>query len=187
MASKILKDHKYTAEEDNWLRENIDRYTYPELTKRFNALFGTSVKSVSDRCLKGLHIHKSVNPGDCKKGERRCTNMLPVGTERIWDRSVWVKISDEVNDCQNRRMPTKREDRNWKRKDVMIWESENGAVPAGYLIIHLNMDATNCEIQNLYCVSRKVNFMMNKNGWYKPDRDLTLAAIKWCELFYSLR
>ena len=187
MASKTLKDHKYTAEEDEWLRENIDRYTYPELTARFNALFGTNIKNVSDRCLKRLHLSKSVNRGNCPKGTRRCKNTLAVGTERIWNHAVWVKVADNVNDCKNRRMPTKKEDPNWQRKDVMTWTARNGPIPEGYLIIHLNMDVADCEIDNLYCLSRKINFMMVKNGWYKPDRDLTLTAIKWCELFYALR
>ena len=52
---------------------------------------------------------------------------------------------------------------------------------------NLDMDVKNCEIGNLYPVNRKVNFMMAKNGWYQQDKELTLTAIKWCELFYAMK
>ena len=187
MASRTLKDHRYTAEEDAWLRENLDRYTYPELTERFNILFGTKIKSVSDRCIKRLGLHKAVNTGNLQKGDRIAKTTLPVGSEVLRDGNLWVKVADAINECRDGRMPNKRNDPNWARKDEMVWTAEKGTIPDGYLLIHLDMDARNCEIGNLYLISRKVNFMMAKNGWYQRDKELTLTAIKWCELFYTLK
>src|SRR5574344_1633870 len=140
MASKTTKDHKYTEVEDNWIRENIDKYTYPQLTQKFNTLFGTNIKSVSDRCLKRLNLKKVVNRGNCKKGERRCLNTLPVGSERVASKALWVKVGDEINSCENRRMPCKSNDVNWKRKDIIVWESAGKTIPEGQVLIHLNMD-----------------------------------------------
>lgn len=187
MASLALKDHRYTAEEDAWLRENLDRYTYPELTDQFNALFGTKIKSVSDRCIKRLGLHKAVNTGNLQKGNRITKTTLPVGSEVLWNGNLWVKVADAINECRGDRMPNKRNDPNWERKDEMVWRAKKGAIPKRYLLIHLDMDAKNCALDNLYLVNRKVNFMMAKNGWYQQDKELTLTAIKWCELFYTLK
>ena len=89
--------HRYTAEEDAWLQNNYEKYTHPELNRIFNERFGTNLKSgVSDHVLKTLHLHKSANPGNCKKGERRCTNMLPIGSESFDGQNMYVKISDDI-------------------------------------------------------------------------------------------
>ena len=85
--------HRYTAEEDAWLQDNYEKYTHPELNRIFNERFGTNLKSgVSDHVLKTLHLHKSANPGNCKKGERRCTNMLPIGSESFDGQNMYVKM-----------------------------------------------------------------------------------------------
>lgn len=180
---------KYTQEQDDWLRENLDQYTYPELTKQFNERYGTNVKSVSDHVIKVLKLHKSINRGDIRKGERRCKNILPVGTES-WDgQNLYVKISNDVNDCIDRKMPSKHNDRNWKRKDYIVWENNGNKIPddSDMMLVHLNGDKRDCRIENLYLTTRKVNFMMAKNGWYTDSIEHTLVAIKWCELFYSMK
>lgn len=187
MASRNLKDHKYTPEEDKWLIENLDMYTYPELTKMFNSKYGTGMKSVADRCIKTLGLHKKVNTGNCPKGIRRCKNTLPIGSESFDGQVLWIKVSDEVNDCPNRRNPTKQKDINWVRKSYHVWEAVNGEVEKGKLLVYLNRNPKDCRIENLYCTDRKINFMMAKNGWYTESRDHTLAALKWCELFYVMK
>ncbi len=180
----------YTPEEDAWLRENYDEYTWPELTRLFNERFDRNVKSVCDHALKVLGLHKSFNRGNCVKGERRCKNTLPVGSERRFNgNDVYVKVADDVNDCKDRKMPSKHQDPNWKRKDYIVWESAGNRLPkdSGEMLIHLNRDKSDCNIENLYLTTRKINFMMVKNGWYSENREQTLAAIKCCELFYAIK
>lgn len=63
----------------------------------------------------------------------------------------------------------------------------NGAKPEDGLIIFLDKDKTNFSPENLYCVDRKINFMLSKNKWHSTNPDLTLAAIKYAELFYKLK
>lgn len=187
MASKNLKDHKYTLDEDGWLTENIDRYTYPELTVQFNARYGTNIKSVSDRCIKRLGLHKKINSGNCPKGVRRCTNTLPVGSESFDGHTLWIKLNDKVNECPKRRNPSKHHDVNWARKAHHVWEKKYGALKKGSVIVFLNKNPKDCVIDNLYSTTRKVNFMMAKNGWYTESREHTLVALKWCELYYVMK
>lgn len=189
MATHPNGQHLYTQEEDEWLRQNNDRGTHAEITKMFNERFGTNLNNISDHVIKELHLHKSTNKGNCRKGERRSTNMLPIGSESFDGFNVYVKVYDTVNDCKNRRMPSKRYDANWKRKDYIVWESHGNQLPkdSNEILVHLNGDKKDCSIENLYLTSRTVNMQMVKNGWYSKDRDVTLAGIKWCELVQALR
>lgn len=189
MATHPNGQHLYTQEEDDWLRQNIDTGTYEEITARFNEKYGTNIRSVSDHTIKTLRIHKTVNRGNCPKGERRNRNTLPIGAESFDGFNVYVKVSDNVNDCKNRRMPSKRYDVNWKRKDYIVWESHGNQLPkdSNEMLVHLNGDKKDCSIENLYMTTRTANMQMVKNGWYSADRDITLAGIKWCELVQALR
>ena len=186
MASRGKKDHKYTSIEDKWLAENINTYTYPQLTELFNRKFGTSIKSVSDRCIKRLKIHKKVNRGNVVKGERRNTNTLPIRSESFDGRVLWIKTGDKINDCKNRRSPCKHRDVNWEKKSHYVWEKEHGKLEKGDMIVFLNKNPRDCSPENLYCTNRAINFMMAKNGWYTENRENTLAALKWCELYYAV-
>lgn len=165
MATHANGQHFYSPEEDEWIRQHIDSGTYPEITTEFNRLFGMNIKSISDHAIKVLHLHKSINRGDCKKGMRRCTNTLPIGSESFDGFNVYVKISDDVNDCQNRRMPSKRYDPNWIRKDYLVWQSHGHPIPTNpnEMLIHLNGDKKDCSIENLYLTTRTINLLMAKN------------------------
>ena len=190
MGCRTNGQHLYTAEEDEWLLENYEKYTHPELVRLFNERYGTNMKSgVTDHVLKTLRVHKKVNRGNCKKGERRCTNTLPIGSERFDGLNMYIKIADNVNDCKNRKMPLKREDPNWMRLDYKVWQDHGMTLPkdSSEMLVHLNKDKKDCSFENLYKTTRTINFMMAKNGWYSEDKEATLAGLKWCELFYTLK
>lgn len=189
MATLPNGQHRYTTEEDAWIAEHIDDGSYSELAEMFNERFGTNVKSITDRVLKRLHLHKSFNRGDVKKGERRCTNTLPIGSERFNGIHVYVKVTDEVNDCKNRKMPGKASDPNWQRKDHLVWQSHGNRLPENSkeLLIHLNGDRRDCSIENLYLTDRKINLLMTKNNWYSTDPNITLTGLKWCEMYYAMK
>ena len=189
MATYKNGQHKYSTEEDEWLKQNIDTGTWPELTKWFNEKFDTKIKCISDHALKRLHLKKSFNRGNVKKGERRNTNTLPIGAERFNGQCVYVKIANNVNDCQNRRMPSKHEDTNWVRKDYLVWQQHGNRLPkdSSEMLIHLNKDRRDCSIENLYLTTRSINLNLGKNGWHSTDRDVTLTAIKCLELMQALK
>lgn len=190
MAGRNNGQHFYSEEEDAWLLENYEKYTHPELNRLFNEKFGTNLKSgVTDHVLKTLHLHKKINRGDCRKGERRCTNTLPVGATRFDGLNMYIKIADKVNDCQNRRMPSKSVDPNWMRLDYKVWQDHGMELPkdSSEMLIHLNRDKKDCSFENLYKTTRVINLLMAKNGWYSENRDVTLAGLKWCELFYAMK
>lgn len=180
--------HRYTDEEYGWIAKHIDDGTYTEITEMFNSVFGTNINNICD-VAKRLRLKKTINRGDVKKGERRCTNTLPIGTERYNGINVYVKVTNNINDCKNRRMPSKAYDLNWVRKDHLVWESHGNRLPKhpNEMLIHLNGDRQDCRIENLYLTDRKINLLMCKNGWHSTDRNVTLAGLKWCEMYYAMR
>lgn len=183
MASKNRKDFHYAEEHKKFLCENIQKYTYPQLAVEFNKAFNTDIKetTLASYCLKILKIKRN-HPHKFPKG-RREFNQVPIGYE-VWNgHDVWVKVANEYHEG---RTPSKQCNPNWKRKSYLVWEKEHGEVPKGHMLIFLDKNPRNCEIDNLYCTTRKINFMLGKNGWHFEDREMTLAAIKWCELFYAL-
>lgn len=187
--------HHYTPEEDAWLIDNYEKYTHPELNKKFNEVFGTFIKcGVTDHVIKSLHLKKKLNRGDYKKGERRCTNVVPVGSERIIKAGagvpcVYVKIANDVHDWSDRLKASKPNNPNWKRKDFIVWEEHGNKLPikGKELLIHLDKDPMNCSIENLYLIDRRTNFMLSKNDWHFGNPYLTLLAIKYTELYYLLK
>lgn len=185
MATKSTKDHLFTDAEKQFLRDNIQSLTYSNLTKAFNAKFGTNLTegNISDMCLKRMGIKRN-HPWVFPKGKKSFVYSCPIGTERSVGEQTFVKISDIPNVG---RTPSKGNDPNWKEKQFIVYEQAHGKIPDNKLIVFLDKNRKNFDINNLYCVDRKVNFMMAKNGWYSTDREHTLTAIKWCELYYTLK
>ena len=77
--------------------------------------------------------------------------------------------------------------KNWVKKGKLVLEEAYGEIPDDKLIIFLDKDHKNCNLSNLYVTDRKINFMMSKNNWHFENPELTLAALKWCELYYAIK
>ena len=184
MATKYTKDHMFTEEQKKFLINNIHKYTYRELTEHFNREFKTSLKihSIQDVCLKRLGIKRN-KPYHFKKGPKEF-NSLPIGSERKVGRETFIKIDDKYIEGV---APNKASNSNWKRKQDVVWEKKHGKKPKEGLIVFLDKDRNNFNIDNLYCTTRAINFMMAKNKWYNKNPEITLTALKWCELFYALK
>lgn len=181
-----MKDnlYRYTNEEDEWLRENIKYYTYPELTRLYNERFGRNVKTVSDHCIKHLGIHRD-KQHKFDTGRKDFIKRHPIGHERVSQRGeIFVKVSDDYIEG---RTPSLAMNPNYRRKKDIIWESVHGPKPENHLIVFLDMNPQNFNIDNLYCISRTINLMLSKNKWWSTNPEITLAAIKWCELYYTIK
>lgn len=189
MATRTVSDHKYTAEQNAWLRANIGSYRYKDLVRVFNEQFGTSLSydALTSYCLKKLRIKRGKDKQHrFAKGKQSSKHTLPIGAEK-WDGKIlWVKISDDLIEeqrivCQKALNP------NWKPKKQVVWEQHHGAIPDGMMLVHLNRNRRDCSIENLYLTTRQINLMMAKNGWYSENPELTKTALKWCELFYAMK
>lgn len=165
------KRHVYTKEQNDFLKENVVYYTFPKLTEVFNKRFETNVSIVSVRgqCISYLNARRGKNAFSA--------STLPLGTEKIKNGMIYVKVSET---------PYKRNDR-WIPKHWLIYKEHNGEIPNNYRIIFLDGNKMNLDVENLYAIPNKIHTMLNQNGWYINDRNSMIAKIKYCELFYKLK
>lgn len=150
-----------------------------ELTQKLNEHFDTNFKETSVQGFKGRNGLKSgyanhtPNSGCFKKGNvpfnkgkkgccavgcekgwfkagHRPSTTHPVGTElQRSDGYTWIKIA---------------EPRSWKEKHRIIWEAENGAIPAGHIVTFFDGNKSNFAIENLSLISREENAVLNRRG-----------------------
>lgn len=154
------------------IMENAPFLSVRETAKRFNERFGTNR---SDGVLK-VRCNRSLNTyhANCKFGLG-----YPIGTETTHGGYIWVKISDVPGENSFYR--------NWKPKHQIVWKERYGTLPEGKTIVFLDRNHGNCDIDNLYAVDGRILREMSKKKWWTENRELTLAAIKWCELFYAMK
>lgn len=177
--------HVYTEEEREWIRKALDIYdSYGEITKHFNDHFGASVKpqSIIDQVIKVMGLRLGKNIGNFKDGERR-VGKKPIGTEVVYNGYIWIKVNDIYH---MGRTDSKQFRENWKPKQVYLYERAHGPLKNEQIVIFLDNDKRNFDLSNLYAIDRKIGMVMAKNRWFTESREHTLAAIKWCELYYVL-
>ena len=185
----MIKKHYYTAEEDEWLRQHISSCeTYNHLTEMFNEHFKENVKSqsISDRCIKMLHIYMGRNKGQFTKGHGNCPcpKNHKLGAEIERGGYIFVKYN---NVRHTGKISYQNMKENWVPKQRYVYEQYHGSIPKGYIVVFLDNDKNNFSPENLYAIPRKINAIMNQNKWFTSNRENTLTAIKWCELFYALK
>lgn len=103
-----------------------------------------------------------------KKGEKP-PNYTPVGTEKIRPSNgyVWVKIA---------------EPKKWRMKQLVVWEAAHGPIPKGMMIYFRDGDRTNCDLENLMLVERRLIGTLNRSGLSQYRGELTEAAINTARL-----
>lgn len=89
-------------------------------------------------------------------------NHRPVGSERVnVDGYIEIKVE---------------EPKKWKLKHNVVWETHNGPIPKGYVVIFLDRDKMNVSINNLKLIKRSELLIMNRYGLYGESREITEVA-----------
>ena len=186
----MRKYHKWAEEEKRWLKSHIkDFICFEKFTAAFNSAFDADLsKNAIIKCCGLLSLKMGTNSGQIRKGENSGQG-FPLWTESIrtgkrGNQEVWVKISEAVQEAG---VWKGKYNRNWRLKSRVIWEQHHGEIPKGSKIIFLDSNTLNCDISNLYCITNSTHMMMVQYGWYGKDREITLTAIKWCELNKTLK
>ena len=184
---------KYTAEQIEFIKNNVTGRSYKELTALFNQHFGTNLTvstvtatsfrygfkngrdtrfdkgCVSHRFKKG---HVPVNKGTKGYMKPNKTSFKkghmpqtyrPVGSERI--------------DADGYRWVKTQDPKTWRMKHVLLWEQVNGAVPKGHIVIFADGDKSNITLDNLLLVSRGQLLMINKFGLIQNNAELTKVGV----------
>lgn len=74
-----------------------------------------------------------------------------------------------------------------EKKSRYVWKQHHGDIPADHMIINMDNDPMNCDISNLRCIPTKYRAFLLHNSWWDVPVEIKEVALKWCELFYSIR
>ena len=154
---KLKKFFIYNEQERNWLYENYNSsLSYVELANEFEKQFN---KKISASTLKGICNGKKI----FKSKENYACNVptLPIGTEKVFNGFIYIKISDQKGSKDKRAYHE-----NWAAKHRYVWEKANGKIPDGYIICFKDGNRLNCDISNLYLATFSESGILRKNNVY---------------------
>jgi len=184
---------RYTAEQIQFLKDNINGTKYADIHRLFNEKFNLSLtehqvigtlkrhglqnkrdvqfKKGQIPPNKGVKGYGAGNPTRFKKGDMP-KNHRPVGAEKLdVDGYLRVKIA---------------EPKTWALKHHLVWEKQNGQIPKGYTVLFADGDKNNFSIENLILVSRQELMIMNKRKLITPDTDLTKTGKIIADVYLSI-
>ena len=117
-----------------------------ELTKMFNAKFGTSVSYAAMKVMRRRFAPRSRYSHEALGVALRERFQATVGTEKTQsDGYIMVKVAG---------IPGYR---SWVYKHRLIWESHYGPCPKDHMICFLDNDKTNVSLDNLMAINRKMS------------------------------
>ena len=195
-------EHRYTAEEDEFLKENSPLMSRPELTKAFNSKFNTSISvlAIEMRCY--LKKFEPADNGQFKVGgcpwDRLAggreeyinrlkngkigyrfskgnvpVNISPIGSTRRHRNNIYIKTADGKG--------------GWKTILVAAWEKIYGEIPKGYRVFAVDGNNENTDIQNLRCIDNYTTTVLMSNGWLDKGADIFDAGVQYANLMKVLK
>lgn len=189
--NKHLKERRcyFTEEQKVWLRENYDNVKfYDELTEQFNLYFNTdrTITQIRDTCNKCLGLKGKPGRMSYKYRDRE---QLPIGTIRKTPNATYVKVLETPSKAVAGSKIYSRgyQKPYWIPLQQKIYQDVHGKIGTDQMVCFLDGNPENFELNNLYCIDRKISAIMSKNKWWTDSKEHTLTAIKWCELFYILQ
>lgn len=186
--------HRYSAEEKEFIKNNVKGRSNDELLQMFNDRFGLNLKKSqiaafkkNNRLSSGLDGrfkpgHVPFNKGkkglicggketQFKKGQR-ALNYRPIGSERVSvDGYIEIKVAD----------PGK-----WRMKHLVLWEEANGPIPKGHCLLFLDGNKLNVSLDNLQLITRSQLVRMNQNGLISTEADLTKTGVIVAEILSKI-
>ena len=174
---------RFTPEQETWLCDNYHTAgSYDELTARFNEAFNTVRKktALQEKCTKRLGLSGMPCPTVYGVKEKE---QLPIGAIRKSQTGTYIKVLyvPPGTKFSGYKEPY------WLPLQRKVYQDAYGEIAPGKMICFLDGDTDNFDLDNLYCIDRKIAAIMSSHKWWTDSRDLTLTAIKWCELFYAIK
>ena len=106
-----------------------------------------------------------------KKGQMP-HNHVPVGTEVMTtDGYLKIKIA---------------EPKLWKHKHIIEWEKHYGKVPEGCIISFKDGNKCNCVVENLFCITKAENAILNHQGLRSASPELTESGLVLAKVQHKL-
>lgn len=177
----------YTETELQWIKDHVSECKHNfELTEKFNKEFELKRTHQAIASLKRRICPDHIYPhsGGVEKGKGFSVTARPIGSERKVGGYTYIKVGSKPI---SKDYTTKEIRENWVQKQRYIYEQHYGKIPPKHHIVFLDGNTNNFDITNLYCISMKAQTVMMRNGWFSDNPDITLTAIKYCELQDALK
>lgn len=184
--------HRYTKDQQIFIKEHVWGRTAEELTDLVNEHFGLTlslgqirgfkknnklVSGIDGKFTSGQVSHNKGKrtggwgPTQFQKGHQ-AHNYMPVGSERVnGDGYVDIKIED----------PSK-----WRAKHLIVWEAAHGPVPKGHVVLFGDQDRHNFDLDNLILISKQQLMRLNRKKLIQRDTELTRSAILLTDLLHKI-
>lgn len=188
--------HIYTDEEKAFMEKIVPGHSYREIQKAFIEKFGWEISLGQIKSYIGNHHLNSGKTGCFQKGhipsnkgkkmpaevyEKVRHTMFPKGHMPVQHRPVG---SERINVDGYIEIKVE-EPKKWRLKHNVIYEQHYGAIPKGYVVVFLDGNKMNLAPENLKLISRGELAIMNKQGLFRMDPELTEASINVVKLIYA--
>lgn len=194
-----MKPRKWTAEEEQFLRDHAHEMTAAEMAEHLDRT-DQSVKGYMQR--KGIKTgrtgqfkkgHKTWNKGkkglfmspNCKKSWFK-KGHKPENT--LFDGAVTIRHERTKYGKVIPYMWIRLEEANWEPYHRYLWKKHNGPIPSDHVVIFKDGNTMNCCIENLNMISMRENALRNRD-WEKAmqtmERNGTHASINLTDNFVA--
>lgn len=170
-------NYKYTAEQDEWLREHWVKYG-GDSVQMFNERFGQNrtYQMIRGHCQNVLKVRVSKDVRS-RRGRRNAKRYVPIGTVTK-AKGYWkIKVADEYG----------KRNSNWMLLHHYNYIKAYGEIPKGKVVIFLDGNSDNCDASNLKAVPQAVNTLLMKKGLRSIEKTVTETGIEWCGLYQMLQ
>ena len=199
-----MSGHKYTPEQDAWLREHA-QLSRAELTARFNEAHGTTLTQTAIRrhCIRhriltgrtGRFEDGNISWQTGLHGEDYWAHFKPetraAAVERITPKTVYAdgEVVAFPSQKGKRRVCVTKADgsREYRCMTGMIWEAAHGPLPEDHRLIHLDGDEANDDLDNIRAIPQSWMSIIASFGGLTRNREINEAKLAYCELKAALK
>lgn len=154
--------NRYTKEFENFIKQNITKYTKEELRSLLQSRYNIQMSSealrryINRHKIKGKYI-------DYKKNNVRKVYKCPIGTEKITNEGVFIKVAQPDN---------------WRRKTRVMYEKYHKCkLKKDDYILFLNQNNNDFSKENLIKVSLKEIAYLHNYDTFSSNPKLTELGI----------
>lgn len=193
--------HKYTEEEDKYLKDNVKGISLKELTDKFNQKFNNNLseRAIANRKVK-LHLSSGIIGGQFQKGHdsfnkgKKWNEYMPKEKQKNCLKTAFKKGNIPHN---HRNVFEERFNKNgyieikvkepnvWQEKQRYIYEQCYGKIPKNHKVIFLDGNNRNFNIDNLKLVSNAENLIINHKKLRYNNKELTETGILIAKIIHK--
>lgn len=191
--------HKYTPEQDAWLREHA-QLSRAELTAAFNEAHGTNLTQMAIKryCVRHRILtgrtgrfedgHATWQTG--VRGEDYWAHFTPEtraeAIKRITPKTRYAD-GDVIRFPSQNGMERVKRGRQYLSRAAVEWEKVNGPIPADHLLVHIDGDPNSYTLDALQVIPMSWMSILAGIGGLTDSRELNETKLAYCATFRAIK